>query len=168
MWFAGSRARCRRGWGDAFGDWGWHTRLMRRPRHAFLVLLILGLAGFAVPAVTLAAGGGSAGDQQYTDPFGGSGGGRATKTTATSTAPTPPPTTPPATTPPATAPATAPATTAPAPAPGATSTPTAVAATSGRKGKTLPFTGYDGRLAALLGAGLVLGGAGLRIRLRRS
>ncbi len=134
----------------------------------FLLLLILGLAGFAVPAATLAAGGGSAGDQQYTDPFGGSSGGKATKTTATSTAPAPAATTPPATTPPATTPTTS------TPAPtgsGTTGTPTAVAATSaktGKTGKTLPFTGYDGRLAALLGAGLVLGGAGLRIRLRRS
>ncbi|MDQ2897150.1 MAG: hypothetical protein M3Y09_16140, partial [Actinomycetota bacterium] len=58
---------------------------MRRPRHAFVVLLIFGLAGFAVPAITMAAGGGSAGDQQYTDPFGGSSGGQ-TRTTATSTA----------------------------------------------------------------------------------
>jgi len=137
----------------------------------FLLLLILGLAGFAVPAATLAAGGGSAGDQQYTDPFGGSGGGKATKTTATSTATAPAPApapAPAATTPPATTPTTS------TPAPtgsGTTGTPTAVAATSaktGKTGKTLPFTGYDGRLAALLGAGLVLGGAGLRIRLRRS
>ncbi len=136
----------------------------------FLLLLILGLAGFAVPAATLAAGGGSAGDQQYTDPFGGSGGGKATKTTATAPAPAPAPA-PAATTPPATTPTTS------TPAPtgsGTTGTPTAVAATSaktgktGKTGKTLPFTGYDGRLAALLGAGLVLGGAGLRIRLRRS
>lgn len=121
------------------------------------MLLIFGLAGFAVPAITMAAGGGSAGDQQYTDPFGASSGGRGTtKAAATPTAPTPAASAPAATGPPA------------ATAPGTTSTPTAVAATNGTTGKTLPFTGYDGRLAVLLGAGLVLGGAALRTRLRRS
>ncbi|MEO8967420.1 MAG: hypothetical protein ABI355_07460 [Solirubrobacteraceae bacterium] len=134
---------------------------MRRPRHAFVVLLIFGLAGFAVPAITMAAGGGSAGDQQYTDPFGASSGGRGTtKAAATPTAPTPAASAPAATAPPPGPPA--------ATAPGTTSTPTAVAATNGTTGKTLPFTGYDGRLAVLLGAGLVLGGAALRTRLRRS
>ena len=57
---------------------------MRRPRHALVVLLVLGLLGFALPALALAAGGGSAGDQQYTDPFGGSGSATTTHRTTTS------------------------------------------------------------------------------------
>ena len=53
--------------------------------------MLLGALALAVPAVTLASGGGSAGDQQYTDPFAGTPapGKSKPKTTAT----TPPPTT---------------------------------------------------------------------------
>ena len=53
--------------------------------------MLLGALALAVPAVTLASGGGSAGDQQYTDPFAGTPapGKSKPKTTAT----TPPTTT---------------------------------------------------------------------------
>lgn len=142
---------------------------MRRPRHAIAVLLVLGLLGFALPALALASGGGSAGDQQYTDPFGGSGGQTTTHRTTTSASP-PPTSSAPATSTPAT-----PATTTPATSPAATSAvdPTATAASttpvsSTSTAGTLPYTGYDGGLAALLGGGLVLSGAALRIRSRRS
>lgn len=142
---------------------------MNRPLLTLLVALVLGLTGCALPAVALAAGGGSAGNQQYTDPFGGSSG-----TPTSHGTPTPTPTPAPATTTPAPATTTPPptATTPTATTPSGPVTPTATAATtpsgSGTSAKTLPYTGYDGGLVALLGAGLVLGGAGLRIRLRRS
>ena len=127
-----------------------------------MLLGALALA-LAVPAVTLASGGGSAGDQQYTDPFAGTPapGKSKPKTTAT----TPPPTT-------STAPATpAPATPAPTPVASTSSssdptTPTATIASS--TAGTLPHTGYDGRLAAALGFALVGGGLLVRARVRRT
>ncbi len=125
--------------------------------------MLLGALALAVPAVTLASGGGSAGDQQYTDPFAGTPapGKSKPKTTAT----TPPPTT-------STAPA-APAPATPAPTPVASTssssdptTPTATIASS--TAGTLPHTGYDDRLAAALGFVLVGGGLLVRARLRRT
>jgi hypothetical protein len=136
----------------------------RRLLTALLVLVALALA---VPAATLAAGGGSAGDQQYTDPF-------AATSTPTSTHTATPTTTPPA-----------PATTAPPPtvatstqplAPAATATPAATTpapatpeptATTARP-TTLPFTGYDSWLAGALGMAMVVGGITLRRRARRA
>jgi LPXTG-motif cell wall-anchored protein len=120
--------------------------------------MLLGALALAVPAVTLASGGGSAGDQQYTDPFAGTPapGKSKPKTTAT----TPPPTT-----------STAPATPAPTPVASTSSssdptTPTATIASS--TAGTLPHTGYDGRLAAALGFALVGGGLLVRARVRRT
>ncbi len=97
---------------------------------------------------------GSAGDQQYTDPFG------ATKTTSTQTA-TGQPT---ATTP---APATTTATVATAPG----TTPVATAATSTASagtGKTLPYTGLDLWTVSGLGLTLLVSGLLIRFRSRRA
>ncbi len=128
-------------------------------------------AGAAAPAVTLANG--SAGDQQYTDPFGG-GNANATTTRAapTSTAAPPSATAPPASSAPATSP---PATTAPAPStaaapttattPAAPATPQPTATIAGGASlSTLPYTGYDAWIAA--GFGAVMLGTGLTLRLR--
>jgi LPXTG-motif cell wall-anchored protein len=133
-------------------------------------MLLLGALALAAPAVTLASGGGgSAGDQQYTDPFAGTAPGKSkpkTTTTSTPTTSSQPATTTPATT----TPAAAPTTTATPVASTATSsdptTPTATIAstTTGE----LPHTGYDGWLAATLGFVLVGGGLVLRARLRRT
>jgi hypothetical protein len=138
---------------------------VRAPRWLVTCILLLGALALAVPAVTLAAGGGgSAGDQQYTDPFAGTAPGKSKpKTTATST-----PTT--SSQPADTAPAATPTTSATPVASTSTSsdptTPTATIAstTTGE----LPHTGYDGWLAATLGFLLVVGGLGLRARLRRT
>ena len=112
-------------------------------------------ASLALPAVAHAQGG--AGDDQYQDPFGnsgassgsgsnsGSGGGGSNQSN-------PPPL---SSAPPA----------ASAPAPTTTTVPAASAATA--QGAQLAATGADPMLVALLGAGLVMGGAGLRLRLRR-
>ena len=121
------------------------------------VLVCFGLlAMLAGPAVALAQGGGSAGDQQYTDPFGGSSPKTHTTHTTTqaaTTTTTQAPTT--TSTPPATATATAPAVTDP----GSTST-----ATAASSGKTLPYTGLD--LWTVAGFGLMLTAGGLLIRSR--
>jgi LPXTG-motif cell wall-anchored protein len=127
-------------------------------RHVATCLLVLGAIGLAAPAVTVAAGGGSAGDQQYTDPF------AASTKTSTST-PAPPPATtsaPVATTP---APAAAPATATTPTATIASPTPT-TAATSSHG--SLPYTGYDSWVAGAVGAVLVAGGLGLRRRAQRA
>ena len=135
----------------------------------FALLVALALA---VPAVTLASGGGSAGDQQYTDPFAGTptpqthtGGTQTATLTATAPAPATTPasagTTPATgTRPPAATPAPATATSAPA--------VSAASATTSTRPTTLPFTGYDSWLAAGLGAGMVAGGIVLRRRARRT
>ena len=129
-------------------------------------MLLLAALALAVPAVTLAGGGGSAGDQQYTDPFAGTAPGKSKpKTTATS----PPATStqPAATSPPATATPTTSVTPVASTATGSDpTTPTATIASS-TTGE-LPHTGYDGWLAAALGFALVAGGLGLRARLRRT
>lgn len=127
-------------------------------------MLVLGALALAIPAVTLASGGGgSAGDQQYTDPFAGTAPGKSKPKTTTSA-----PTTP--SQPAATTPVATPTTSATPVAGTSTSsdptTPTATIAstTTGE----LPHTGYDGWLAATLGFVLVGGGLGLRARLRRT
>jgi LPXTG-motif cell wall-anchored protein len=125
-------------------------------------MLLLGALALAVPAVTLASGGGSAGDQQYTDPFAGTPAPSKSKTTTTTT-PAPPPST----------------TTSAAPAPTTTvtpvastqtasdpTTPTATIATS--TAGQLPRTGYDSWLAGVAGFALMGGGLMLRARLRRT
>jgi hypothetical protein len=131
-----------------------------RWRHVLVCLGLLGL--LAGPTVALAQGGGSAGDQQYTDPFGSTTHGSSTHTqTQTQTQQTT--TSAPATTPPATStsPATAPATVTGG-ADTTTTTPVATAASS--SGKTLPYTGLD--LWTVVGVGLTLMASGILIRVR--
>jgi LPXTG-motif cell wall-anchored protein len=126
-------------------------------------LLLLAALAFAVPAVTLASGGGSAGDQQYTDPFGGSSSPGKSKPKTTSTSAPSTSTQPATTAPPATS-TTPVADTSTASDP--TTTPTATIASTTTS--QLPHTGYDSWLAAGLGFALVGGGLGLRARLRRT
>lgn len=135
---------------------------VRTSRWLVTCIVLLGALALAVPAVTIASGGGSAGDQQYTDPFGGSSPGKSKPKTTASTTTTQAATT---STPVATSTtpvATADPTTAAASDP---TTPTATIATStaGR----LPHTGYDSLLSAVLGFALVSGGLILRAQLRR-
>jgi hypothetical protein len=127
-------------------------------------MLLFGVVALAVPAVTLASGGGSAGDQQYTDPFAGTAPGKSKPKTTTTSPPTTP--TQPATTP---APTSAPATsTTPVASTSPSSDPTTPTATiASTTAGELPHTGYDGWLAGALGFVLVSGGLGLRARLRR-
>ena len=127
-------------------------------------MLLLGVLVLAVPAVTLGSGGGSAGDQQYTDPFAGTSPGKSKPKTTTTGAPT------------TSTQAAAPTTSAPpAATPVASSstssdptTPTATIASATGTAGELPHTGYDSWLAAGLGFVLVGGGLGLRARLRRT
>jgi hypothetical protein len=112
------------------------------------------LAILSGPTAAALASGGSAGDQQYTDPFG------STKTTSTQTA-TGQPT---ATTP---APATTGGTVASVPG----TTPVATAATSTASagtGKTLPYTGLDLWTVSGLGLTLLVSGLLIRFRSRRA
>ena len=124
-----------------------------RWRHVLVCLGLLAL--LAGPTVALAQGGGSAGDQQYTDPFGST---THTSTTHTQTQPQQTTTSAPVTTPPATS--TTPATVTSTADAG--STPVATAASS--NGKTLPYTGLD--LWTVVGVGLTLMASGLLIRVR--
>jgi LPXTG-motif cell wall-anchored protein len=130
-------------------------------------MLVIGVLALSVPAVTLAAGGsGSAGDQQYTDPFAGT----STPTSAAHTTSAPTATAIPTTTaPPAGAPTTSVTQTTPSPASATGTTisdPTAtMASTSAHQ---LPYTGYDGWLAAAFGFAMVTGGLVLRRRVGRS
>jgi hypothetical protein len=127
-------------------------------------MLLLGALALAVPAVTLASGGGSAGDQQYTDPFAGTSPGKSKPKTTTTSAP---PTT--TSSAPATTPAPTPTTSAtPVASTSTASDPTTPTATiASTTGGQLPHTGYDGWLAATLGFALVGAELGLRARLRR-
>ena len=130
-------------------------------------MLLLVLVALAVPAVSLA--GGSAGDQQYTDPFaGGSSGGSGSHTAGTHTSG-------PATT--TSRPAPAQSSSSPAPvastsaADPTTATPVATTAgeptatMAGGSSTSLPYTGYDAWTAVGFGLTLVAGGAVLRWRL---
>jgi hypothetical protein len=121
------------------------------------LLLVAGALALAVPAVTLASGGGSAGDQQYTDPFAGS----TTPTSASHTTTSAPTTSTAAPTTTSAPPPTA--TVAPAPTTPATAAdPTTPTATTAQ----LPYTGYDGWVAGLCGFVLVSAGLVLRHRVR--
>lgn len=130
-------------------------------------MLVLVLLALAVPAVSVA--GGSAGDQQYTDPFPGGGGTQtaptttssAPATTTSSPAPAPTPSSPavPSSTP-ATPASTAGATTAADP------TATIAGTGTGTSSSTLPYTGYDAWTAVGFGLTMVVGGVALRWRLR--
>ena len=140
---------------------------MRGARHLAALLIVLGLVAMAAPAIALA--GGSAGNNQYTNPFG-------------STSPSSPPaTSSTASAPPATAPVqtTAPSSTSPSADPGttpatATANPTATAAsgaapaTTTTSGPSLPRTGYLDWEAAGFGLVLVVGGLVVRKRARRA
>jgi hypothetical protein len=114
---------------------------------------VLLAASLAFPAVAHAQGG--AGDDQYQDPFGNSGGssgsgsgssGSGSKDSNMPSLSSAPPA---------------------ASAPSVTSTATAPSASASTvQGAQLAATGADPVLMALLGAGLLLGGTGLRLRLR--
>jgi LPXTG-motif cell wall-anchored protein len=139
---------------------------VRTSRWLATCMLLLGVLVLSVPAVTLASGGGgSAGDQQYTDPFAGTAPGKGKPKTTTHSAPststhTAAPTT--TSAPPASTPVASPSTSSDP------TTPTATIASSASTAGELPHTGYDSWLAAGLGFVLVGGGLGLRVRLRRT
>jgi hypothetical protein len=141
---------------------------MRDGRHLAVLLVVLGALALAVPAVALA--GGSAGNNQYTNPFGSGTTSQPTTTAAPQTSSTtaPQPTTsaapPPTTASPGTG--TSVVTTSD---PTATSEPTATAAASPGAATTtggtgLPRTGYA--VWELAGFGLVMTAAGFAIRRR--
>jgi hypothetical protein len=144
---------------------------MRGARHVVAVLIVLGALALALPALALA--GGSAGNNQYTNPFGSTTPASPPATSSTSSAP---PATTPATTPAATTPAstTPPSSTAAASA-GATTTaePTATAAAGGApsttsgSGPSLPRTGYVAGEAAGFGLVLLVSGMVIRRRIQR-
>jgi hypothetical protein len=121
-----------------------------------LVLAALALSG---PAAAF-ANGPSAGDNQYTDPLAGhhnhSGGGTHTSTT-------PPPATPTAASSSGASSATLSPTTPSSSASAATTTSATTAATSSSS-QTLPVTGFDAALAAVIGVSLI--GIGLMTRRR--
>jgi LPXTG-motif cell wall-anchored protein len=127
------------------------------PYRRRLVVALTGLA-LAFPGTALAQ---SAGDDQYSDPFGGGGGGGGNS----SATPTPTPAAPSAPSTSSTAPSTS---TAPSSASAAaTPVPAASAAapvttSSGQ----LPYTGADAGLLALAGVLCIGGGVALRVRLR--
>jgi hypothetical protein len=136
-------------------------------------MVLLVLVALAVPAVSFA--GGSAGDQQYTDPFAGSsGGGGSGSHTASTTTSSPATTTSspaPAQTTASEAPSTTPAvSTSPADPTTAAAVPTTAgeptATVAGGSSRTLPYTGYDAWTAVGFGLTLVVGGAAMRWRLR--
>jgi hypothetical protein len=136
---------------------------MRGARHLAALLIVLGLVAMAVPAIALA--GGSAGNNQYTNPFGSTSPSSPPATSSTASAP-------PATTPAQTTP---PSSTSPAVDPGtATADPTATAAagaapsTTTTSGRSLPRTGYLDWEAAGFGLVLVAGGLVVRKRARRA
>jgi cytoskeletal protein RodZ len=136
---------------------------MRGARHLAALLSVLGVIAMLVPAIALA--GGSAGNSQYTNPFGNTSPSSPPATSSTASAP-------PATTP---AQSTSPATTSPSTTPVTTSgapTATAVAGAGGgsttSSGRSLPRTGYLDWEAAGFGLVLVAGGFVIRRRLHRS
>jgi hypothetical protein len=104
------------------------------------------------PGVALATGP-SAGDNQYTDPL------KSITTAHTTPAPTTTSAPPQTTAPPPVAPTSTPIT-----PPASATASTAPTATTSDPSASLPRTGYNGWLAALLGAGLVAAGAGIRLR----
>jgi cytoskeletal protein RodZ len=139
---------------------------MRDGRHLAALLVVLGALALAVPAVALACG--SAGNNQYTNPFGGGTTSQPTTTPPqTSSTAAPQPTT--SATPPATTQSPGTATSVVTTSdPTATSEPTATAASPGvgttTGGTGLPRTGYA--VWELAGFGLVMVAGGLVIRRR--
>ncbi|MHB1568901.1 MAG: hypothetical protein ACYC0H_06825 [Solirubrobacteraceae bacterium] len=138
----------------------------RTPRRVLAWTLTAAALALSVPAATLAAGGGSAGDQQYTDPFAGTSpttSTHATTTHTTTAAQSTAQTSSSAAAPPVTSTATAAPQTSTAASPSSSTQPTATIAHG-----QLPYTGYDSWLAGACGFTLVAAGVGLRARLRRS
>jgi LPXTG-motif cell wall-anchored protein len=131
----------------------------------FIAGLLALVVGLAVPALSLA--GGSAGDQQYTDPFGGASGSHSASATTTTPATTTASATPTSTASPEPSTGSADPTTAAGSSSGELATtagePTATIATST---PTLPYTGYDAWTAVGFGITLVAGGLILRRRVR--
>jgi LPXTG-motif cell wall-anchored protein len=138
---------------------------MLRTRRLLVGLLLAGLCALTLPVAALA--GGSAGDQQYVDPVKHKTSSSTTTSPSSSGAPssntTPSPSTPSAPTTSSTLSATPAASTTTNPV----ATTAATTSTSTHSSKQLPYTGYDDRAAAALGALLVLGGFALRRRTRR-
>jgi cytoskeletal protein RodZ len=139
---------------------------MRGARHLAALLIVLGAVAMMIPAIAFA--GGSAGNNQYTNPFGNTSPSSPPATSSTASAP-------PSTTP---SQSTSPASTSPSESttPQATTTdPTATAAAAGAGGSTtttsgpsLPRTGYLDWEAAGFGIVLVAGGVLIRRRTRRA
>jgi hypothetical protein len=119
--------------------------------------LVLLLVAIVPPAVALAQGP-SAGDNQYTDPLGGT---KTTKSTTTATTPA----TQPATTP--TPPSSSSTGSLSASPPAATSAGagTTTSSTSSSDSGSLPMTGFDAWLGFAVGAGLVVAGVVVRRRI---
>jgi LPXTG-motif cell wall-anchored protein len=120
-------------------------------------LLAVACLGVALPAPIVHAQ--SAGDQQYSDPFGGSsgsGGKKSSKTTTTGSTGelSPTPQTPTATTP----------SSGGGSAPSASGTSSTTTTTAPSAAATLPNTGIDARLLVIVGTVLLLAGVGLRLR----
>ena len=115
-----------------------------------LVALFAALALLA-PASAFAQ---SAGDNQYTDPFGGDSGGQQQSSSGSQGSSSG-------------SSGTAGTTTAQAPAPAPTSAPVATAAQSTTAAQQLPRTGHDPITPAVAGFWLLLGGVTLRARLRQ-
>jgi LPXTG-motif cell wall-anchored protein len=144
---------------------------MRDARYLAALLIVLGGFALAVPAIALA--GGSAGNNQYTNPFGGGSGPASQTTTAppqTSSTTAAPPSTSAAPSPtPSTSAAPPPTATTATTSGVSTSDPTATAAASSATATTgagrLPHTGYAEWEVA--GFGIVMIAGGLVIRRRR-
>jgi hypothetical protein len=122
-----------------------------------VVALASMVVAVAAPAAALAQG---AGDEQYADPFSGSGGGSTTKPHPSPRAKGNPGTPSPSGTSPATA---DPAPRTPAPQASSEANP----ATNTARGPQLPYTGYPAWPAALAGALLLASGTALRVSLAR-
>ena len=144
-----------------------YSQPMRR-RYLIACVCVLGL--LCAPAAALAqGGGGSAGDQQYTDPLAGTTTGSQTQPASTTPASSPTTTSAPATSTPSSttpgSPTSSGQATTSAPATSDSAAPTATTASGTTDSqKTLPFTGIN--LFALAGVGLGLTASGLLIRIR--
>jgi LPXTG-motif cell wall-anchored protein len=143
---------------------------MRDGRHLAALLVVLGTLALAVPAVALA--GGSAGNNQYTNPFGSGTTSQPTTTASPQTSSTTAPVTTTSSPPPASTQSAATATTSVVTTTDPASGPTATAAASGAGattgGKALPRTGYAEWELAGFGLVLVAGGLVIRRRSRRA
>jgi LPXTG-motif cell wall-anchored protein len=144
---------------------------MRDGRHLAALLVVLGALALAVPTVALA--GGSAGNNQYTNPFGSGTTSQPTTTAPPQTSSTTAPVTTTSVPPPASTQSAATATTSVVTTTDPASGPTATAAASPGAGattggKALPRTGYADWELAGFGLVLVAGGLVIRRRSRRA